>query len=182
MIGHVAARCSFDKARLKCTPTWWTDVSGEHYTVTKSSSVRGHDVEESLASDGTGDTTPDVLDQPVLAEVLASQTVGPVVPLVDPSLFVVLGLVVVFGPIVPTISYLGMPNLASLRESVLLDDSSSPVCVVDSLVSSGNWQNDAARLEDGWTTVKGKKSKSSIPLADINLQSYKGGSKSKPKS
>ena len=75
-----------------------------------------------------------------------------------------------------------MPILASPRESVLLDDSSSPVYLVDSIVSSGNWQKDAARLEDGWIVVKGKKSRPSIPPLDINLQSHKGGSKSKSKS
>lgn len=46
-----------------------------------------------------------------------------------------------------------MPILASPRESVLLDVSLSLVYLVDS-IASGNWQNDAARLEDGWTVVK----------------------------
>lgn len=154
----------------------------EHYIVTKSSSVRGHDAEGSLASDGSEDTTPDVLDQPILAEALASQTVGHVVLLVVPFQSVVSGLVVVSGPIVQTVLDLGSPKLASPREIFLLDDSSSPICLMDSHVSSGNWQNDAARLEDGWTAIKGKKSKYSIPPLDMNLQSYKGVSKSKSKS
>lgn len=72
MTGHVAARCSSNKARSMRKPTWWTGASDEHYTITKSSSILGHDDEESLASDGSGDTSPDVLDKPILEEVLSS--------------------------------------------------------------------------------------------------------------
>ena len=72
--------------------------------------------------------------------------------------------------------------MASPRQSVLLDVSSSPVCHVISSVSSRDWQNDASKLEDGWIAVKGKKSKFLIPPLDKNLWSHKGGSKSKPKS
>ena len=68
MIGHVVAYCSFDMARSMCKPAWWMGAYVEHYTITKSSS----DDEESLASDGSGDTSPDVLDQPILVEALAS--------------------------------------------------------------------------------------------------------------
>ena len=55
----------------KRTPTWWMGASDEHYTVTKSSSVQGHDAEGSLASDSSKGTTLDVLDQPILVEALA---------------------------------------------------------------------------------------------------------------
>ena len=85
-------------------------------------------------------------------EALASQPVGPVVLLAnpsqsvvsellhaEPSQSVVSGLVVISRPSVLTVLNLGMPILTSPRESVLLDDSSSPVYLVDSLVSSGNW-------------------------------------------
>ena len=44
------------------------------------------------------------------------------------------------------------------------------------------WQIDEAKVEDRWTAIKGKKIKSSIPPLDMNLRSYKGGSKSKCKS
>ena len=70
---------------------------------------------------------------------------------------------------------LGMPILASPRESVFLDDSSSSVCLVDSSISSRNWQKDATRLEDGWTMVKGKKFWPSIPPLKMNLWFHKGG-------
>lgn len=72
MTSHVAAQCSSDKTISKRKPSWWASVSDKHYHVTKSSFVRGQDVEGSLASDGLGDTTPDGLDQPVLVEALAS--------------------------------------------------------------------------------------------------------------
>lgn len=74
-----------------------------------------------------------------------------------------------------------MPNLASPRESSLLVVSLSLICLVDS-IASRNWQIDVARLEDGWTIVKGKKSQPSIPPLDMNFWSYKGGSKSISKS
>lgn len=44
----------------------------EHYTVTKSSSIRGHDDEESLSLDDSWDTSPNVLDMPILVEPLPS--------------------------------------------------------------------------------------------------------------
>ena len=76
----------------------------------------------------------------------------------------------------------GLPLSASPRECALLDDSSSQGCQLDSFASSGVRQNDLAQLEDGWTVVKGKKSRYSIPPPDKDLQSYKRGTKSKAKS
>ena len=153
-------------------------VSDKHYIFTKSSSVWEQDAEGSLASIELKDTSPDVLDQPLSEEAPASQPVGLVVLIVDPLQFDVARLVAISGPAVQNDVDLGSPISTSPRERALLDDSSSPVC----FVSSGVWQNDVAKLEDGWTTVKGKKSRNSIPPLDKNLRSYKGGSKSKSKS
>lgn len=43
-------------------------------------------------------------------------------------------------------------------------------------VDSMAWQKAASLVEDGWTTVKGKKCKSSTPF-DMNLRSHKDGQK-----
>ena len=85
---------------------------------------------------------------------------------------------VVSGPVVQNVLDLGSPKLVSPRESVLLNDSSSLLCQVVSFISLGDWQNDATKLEDRRTIVKGKKSKFSIPPLDKNLWSRKGCSKS----
>ena len=42
-----------------------------------------------------------------------------------------------------------------------------------------HWQKAASLVEDGWTTVKGKKVKPSTPSFDMALRSYKKGSKGK---
>ena len=49
-------------------------------------------------------------------------------------------------------------------------------------VSSGVWAAEAAKVEDGWTTVKGKKSRPSSHPLQMNLRSSTKGSKSKGKS
>ena len=33
MTGHIAARCAIGKPSSKCSPTWWSRVSHEHYSV-----------------------------------------------------------------------------------------------------------------------------------------------------
>ena len=101
MTSHVVAFYSSNMVRSMRKPTWWTGASIEHYTINKSS----FDDEESLASNGLRDTTPNVLDQPILVEALASQTIGLVVLLIDPSQSVVSRLVVVSGPTVLTVGF-----------------------------------------------------------------------------
>ena len=49
------------------------------------------------------------------------------------------------------------------------------VCGVDDF----SWQKVARMVEDGWTIVKGKKVKPSIPSFDMSLLSHKMGSKCK---
>ena len=86
---------------------------------------------------------------------------------------------VVSGPTIQCLSDLGSPNLASPSENMFLGVSFSLVFHVDCSISSRVWQNNAAKLEEGQTTTKGKRPKSPIPPLDMNLQSYKGHSKSK---
>lgn len=102
-------------------------------------------------------------------------------PDIAEPLAAVSGPAIASGPDARTVLVLDPPSLASPRETILLDVSSSLVCHMVSCVSSGDWQTDATKLEDGWTTVKGKKSRFPIPPLDKNLWSHKGGSKSKPK-
>ena len=47
--------------------------------------------------------------------------------------------------------------------------------------SSGDWSAEVDKVEDGWTAVKGKKSRPSSHLPHMNLRSSKKGSKSKGK-
>ena len=47
--------------------------------------------------------------------------------------------------------------------------------------SSGDWAAEAAKVEDGWTAVKGKKSRSSSHPLQMKLRSCEKGSKSKGK-
>ena len=68
MTGHVAARCSSEKARSKRLPSQWAGASDKHYTITKSSSIREQvfdSSQEGLASEGLEATMSEVLAQPV---------------------------------------------------------------------------------------------------------------------
>lgn len=47
--------------------------------------------------------------------------------------------------------------------------------------SSQDWAAEAAKVEDGWTIVKKKKSRPSAPLLKMNLKSCKGGNNPKGK-
>lgn len=49
-------------------------------------------------------------------------------------------------------------------------------------VSSRDWIAKVAKVEDGWTVVKRKNTRSSASPLDLNLRLCKGGSKSKGKS
>lgn len=60
----------------------------------------------------------------------------------------------------------------------LLGHSPSSQGVVTSSLDSIYWQDEAAKVEKGWITVKGKKSRSS-PSFDMNLQSHKRKKKGK---
>ena len=97
----------------------------EHYTVTKSSSDREQDVEGSLASAELKDPTPDVLDQPIVEEALASLMIGPAISIADPLQSNVSKLV---PGTAQNVVGLGRPLSASPRECALLDDTSSQGC------------------------------------------------------
>ena len=74
----------------------------------------------------------------------------------------------------------GLSSSLSPSEKSLMVDVVAPFFL--SLVSSGSWQVEAAKVEDGWTVVKRKKSKPIAPPLEMNLKSCKGGFKSKNKS
>ena len=178
MTGHVTARCSSSKEKSKRPPSWWSGVSIKHYTVIKSSTEALEQVasssQEVLASEGLGATT---CDQLVLAYsvgfdatmIVAAAHIGYAVQ-TDVSIPIVQNVVPVLA-IQNAVSFLavqnaidlGSPNPISPSDKVLLGAASSLFCHVDSFVSSGVWQNNATKLEDGWIIVKGKKPKSSIP-------------------
>ncbi len=71
--------------------------------------------------------------------------------------------------------------MSSPCENVSLDVVGSQSYHVVSFVSSRDWQKDAAKVEDSWIVVKGKRPKSSVPSLDMNLRSFKGGPKTKHK-
>ena len=138
------------------------------------SSTIWEQVIEGVLANGLGANTRNVLDQ--LALEVAIQTVVLAIQNVVPFHSAV------SGPVVQSLIDLGLPKLTSPSEIFLLGDTSLLACNVDSFVSLGVWHNDVAKLQDGWTTIKGKRSKSSVPPLDMNMWSYKGGSKSKSKS
>ena len=80
------------------------------------------------------------------------------------------------------LSYLDVGTLISISPSEIDLLVATAPSVYQSSVSFGVWQIDEVKVEDGWTTVKRKKSKPSTPPLEMNLRSCKEGSKSKSKS
>ena len=197
MTGHLAASCVVLKSRPRCPPSWWTRASPEHYSVHKPSEevissevvvdwvVVDWVVEALVAADvwpsPIADSLPEVAEVrrfPVLAST-GQAPVSAVAPTDGlPSSPGVLGGDLVPGPV------LGFPPGSA---GGLLASGSSGEPGVFSVppgrsVSSGVWAAEAAKVEDGWTVVKGKKSRPSSHPSQMNLQSSKKGSKSKGKS
>ena len=76
---------------------------------------------------------------------------------------------------VPVACPMGQLSAGSYREF-------ASASVPSGSVSSEVWVAEAAKLEDGWVAVKGKRSKPFAPPLDMNLRSRKGNFKSKVKS
>ena len=62
---------------------------------------------------------------------------------------------------------------------VAVSSLASEISGIGSGVADLRWQKAAGLVEDGWTTVKGKKVKPSIPSFDMALRSQNTGPKGK---
>lgn len=161
LTGHIAARCDAGKSKSRRPPTWWTGVSSKHYKVRQplvdsvvSEAEFSPAVSEAEDSPDVSeaDVSPVVLSEPAVAEGIPSFVSSPV-------------------PACP----MGQLSAGSYREV-------ASASVPSGSVSSEVWVAEAARLEDGWVAVKGKRSRPSAPPLDMNLRSRQGKFKSKAKS
>ena len=195
MTGHIAASCADQKSIPRRPPSWWARVSPEHYSVHKPSEVDApSEVEVGRVVDAPVPVVAAVVrpspvadSLPKVAEVcsfpgLASSGPAPVSAVAPegdlPSSPGLLG-----GGQVPVPGLDYPPGLVG----GLLASSSSGESGVFSVppgrsASSGDWVAEAAKVEDGWTAVKGKKSRPPSHPSQLNLRSSKKGSKSKGKS
>ena len=163
---HLVARCSSEKSRSMKSPYWQKGVLDDHYTVQKASSVRnGASSQDTLATESTvisnGKIVPTVVtssDHPLPNSISGDLTIAPPVAssldIFAPSLDVVDPSFVV---------------VRSLTAGVLGDGCGVPEFA---------WLKATSLVEDGWTTVKGKKVKPSTPF-DMALRSPKVGPKGK---
>ena len=183
MIGHLAASCADQKSRPRCPPSWWARVSPEHYSVQKPSVV---DVSPEAMVTKVVDASfpmvamevrapPTVVLLPEVAEDHKSFGLAPSGP----------------TPISGDSPVGGLPSSPGMLGGGLVPDhvlDFPPGSARGQLDSgsfgesdSGDWAAEAAKVEDGWTAVKGKKSRPSSHPSQMNLRSSKKGSKSKGK-
>lgn len=165
-IGHLAARCSSEKVRSKKSPSWWKGVSDNHYTIQK------------VSSDGDG-LVGSSQDSLVADYVVVSNDSNDA-PTVVTNTVVPPSVVVVVDPIVAPLTALSQEGAIVPSTAVVPSRSdggvSSPtarVLEVGCDVVDLAWQKAARKVEDGWTTIKGKKVKSSTPSFDMSLCSQK---------
>lgn len=171
--GHIATHCVAGKAKARRPPSWWLGVAKDHYTVRKSPDVTMAPLAEvspddepvdeedasSPVSSPSSDAPPGGLFLTVSSSetVLASASLGLLVPAAMDTDIVVSSLC---DP--PRRSASSRENvLASLSPGLHYSDSSEV------------WDAEATKVEDGWTAVKRKKSKPSVPHLDMNLRSRK---------
>ena len=195
MTGHLAASCFVQKSRPRRQPSWWAGVSPEHYSVHRSSeAVAPSEAEVGRVVDAPVHVvvavvrpSPVAVSLPKVAEDcsflgLASSgpapfsVVAPMGGLPSSPRFLDGGQVPVPGMVIPPGPAGGLLASGSFGESGVF---SVPPRLS---ASSGDWAAEAAKVEDGWTAVKGKKSRPPSHPSQLNLRSSKKGSKSKGKS
>lgn len=163
LTGNIVACCGAGKSNARRSPSWWTGASSEHYTV-----------KQSLVAPAVSEVEASVLSEPVVAEAaLANHPVDSVAVGSHLSEPVVKELALVSPPASDDPPRGQMP-FVSLR--VFAEASASPS--FHGSLSSEAWVAEAAKLEDGWIAVKGKKAKPSVPPLDMTLRLRKGNFKS----
>ena len=143
-------------------------MAKDHYTVSKSPDVtmaplaevspEDEPVDEEDASSPVSSPSSDAPPGGLLQTVPSSETV---LASASPGILVPAAMVtdVVVSPRGPASSWKNV--LASSSPGLLYSDSSEA------------WDAEAAKVEDGWTAVRRKKSKPSVPHLDMNLRSRK---------
>ena len=186
--GHLATSCSSDKSRPNHSPSWWKNALDDHYTV-HLARPDGDVLDSQVAATPANPTgslealeTSTAPPMPVAFPSFKDSSAEFVSGFPGPSPALASGSQAPVPPPAPAPALVspgpvgGLLASGSLGEAVVLPD--PPGCSV----SSGEWAAAAALVEDGWTTVKGKKSKTSPHPSQMNLRSCKKGSKSKGKS
>lgn len=173
--GHLATSCSSVKSSPLNSPSWWKYAKDDHYTVFKAPPVG--DVDSSLVSQVAASPVSSPADSetsyvpPLPAAGVNVSSVGEETP--GPSLTPVL--VVHPSPIGGQLSHPVPAPTLDLSPGFVGDPVASGSLGMSFLVSSGHsvslgdWFAEAAKVEDGWTTVKGKKSRPSFPPFDMHL-------------
>lgn len=172
-IGHAAAQCGFEKKTK--TTTWWNGASLQHYMVEKRSDqlrsfseVVVSDSHAAGASDSqvagvlTAGVSPSSAGEATMINHI-EHTIRPVSVSTDGASFPISGC----SPVIST------PIQANFVVSSRAVDFHPRE--IDGLA----WQAKAAQVEEGWTTVTGKKSKPSGPSFDMTLRSNKRNSNCK---